>query len=75
MKLVDDCKGAWRHYSTKALALAAGLQGAWMSIDSSIKADLPQSVHQVVGYVVLAVAALGLGGKFVDQSKPEDKQP
>lgn len=69
MKLVDDCKGAWRHYSTKALALAGALQGAWLGIPDEIKADLPHTVAKVVAWVVFVVAALGLGGKFVDQTK------
>lgn len=73
MKLIDDCKGAWKHYSTQALALAGSLQGAWLSIPDSIKADLPKTVGEVVAWIVFAVAALGLGGKFVDQS-PKDQQ-
>lgn len=73
MKLIEDCKGAWSHYSTKALALAGSLQGAWLSIPDSIKDDLPKTVGQVVAWIVFVVAALGLGGKFVDQSKSEDK--
>lgn len=29
MKLVDDIKGTWAHYSTIALSAASGLQGAY----------------------------------------------
>jgi len=67
MKLIDDVRGAWRHYSTIALTAAGGLQGAWVSIPESIKANLPAEVGQAVSWVCFAIVMLGLFGKFVKQ--------
>jgi len=67
MKLIDDVKGAWHHYSTIALTAASGLQGAWISIPDAIKANLPVTVGQAVSWISLAIVMLGLFGKFVKQ--------
>lgn len=72
MKLVDDCKGAWRHYSTKALVLAGGLQGMWAGLPDAVHSALPDTVGKAVAWITFGVAMLGLGGKFVDQT-PKDK--
>lgn len=67
MKFVDDIKGTFHHYSTIALTAASGLQGAWVSIPSEIKANLPATVGQAVSWISLAIVVLGLFGKFVKQ--------
>lgn len=71
MKLVEDCKGVWRHYSTIALGMAAGLQGMWAQLPDSIKADLPPTVGQAVAWITFTVAVGGLAGKFIAQP-PKD---
>ena len=68
MKIVSNARAVWRHYSTIALGMAGGLQGVWAGLPDSVKADLPTSVGQAVAWTTLAVAVLGLGGKFVDQT-------
>jgi hypothetical protein len=72
MKLIDNWKAALGHYSTKALAMAAGLQGVWAGLPDWVHAELPHSVGHTVAWVTFSVAVLGLGGKFVDQS-PKDQ--
>jgi hypothetical protein len=72
MKLVDDCKAVWRHYSTIALSMAASLQGTWASLPDSVHADLPAWVGKAVAWITLTVAVGGLAGKFIDQA-PKDK--
>ena len=67
MKLIDDIKGTWRHYSTIALTAASGLQGAWLGIPDAIKSGLPEMVGHAVSWVSLAIVVLGLFGKFVKQ--------
>ena len=71
MKLVDDIKEVWTHYSTIAMAMAGSLQGAWATLPDSVKATLPPEVGQAVAWITLAVLVLGLGGKFVDQTPKE----
>lgn len=71
MKLIDDYKAVFHHYSTIALTAASGLQGAWISVPESIKENLPPLVGQTVSWVSLAIVVLGLFGKFVKQ--PEVK--
>ena len=67
MKFVDNIRGIWRHYSTISLTAAGGLQGAWVSIPESIKANLPTTVGQAVSWISLAIVVLGLFGKFLKQ--------
>lgn len=73
MKLVDNCKAVWRHYSTMALGMAGGLQGLWALLDAETKANLPSTVGQAVAWITLAVAVAGLAGKFIDQTPKEPK--
>lgn len=67
MRLVDNAKQVWHHYSTIAMGIAGGLQGAWATVPDAIKADLPSTVGKTVAWITLAVLVLGLGGKFVKQ--------
>ena len=67
MKLVDNVRGVWKHYSTIALTAASGLQGAWVSIPESIKENLPAQVGQTVSWICFGIVLLGLFGKFVKQ--------
>lgn len=67
MKLIDDVKGAWSHYSTIALSAAGGLQGAWIGIPDVIKSGLPEMVGHAVSWISFAIVMLGLFGKFVKQ--------
>lgn len=75
MKLVDDARQVWRHWSTWALTTVAGIGGTWLGIPDEIKSNLPHWVAQVVSWVVFIAGLLGLGAKFKAQNldKPEDK--
>ena len=73
MKLIDDIRGAWRHYSTQALAMGAALQGVWVAFPDDLKAALGPDAVVVVAKVTAVILVLGLLGKFVDQS--HDQQP
>lgn len=67
MKFVDNAKQVWHHYSTIAMGMAGGLQGAWATVPDSIKSDLPSTVGKAVAWITLGVLLLGLGGKFIAQ--------
>lgn len=71
MKLIDNAREAWHHYSTIALTAASGLQGAWLGIPEAIKDGLPELVGQAVSWVSFAIVMAGLFGKFIKQ--PEVK--
>lgn len=72
MKFVDDCRGAWRHYSTQALAFVASVGMTWHSLPDWVTTQLPDWVPKTVAWGMTIVALAGLGGKFIDQS-PKDK--
>jgi hypothetical protein len=73
MKIVENAKSCWRHYSTIALSTAGATQGAWVTLPDEIKADLPKSVGEWVAKITVAILFLGLVGKFVQQDdKPKD---
>lgn len=68
MKFIADLKGAWTHYSTRALAFAASIQATWITIPAEVKASFPAAVNETVAWCVFIVVVAGLFGKFVDQS-------
>lgn len=68
MKLIDDCRGAWRHYSTQALAIIASAGVTWANLPDWFKSSLPPWMDQAVAALMTAGALLGLLGKFIDQS-------
>lgn len=72
MKLIDNVKGAWKHYSTQALAAGASLPAVWEGIPDDLKAALPPSTIHWVARITGIVCALGLVGKFIDQT-PKDQ--
>ena len=69
MKIIDNARDSFRHYSTIALTAASGLQGAWLGIPDAIKANMPVTVGQAVSWISLAIVVMGLFGKFVNQSE------
>jgi hypothetical protein len=72
MRLVDNCRGALRHYSTQALAFIASVGVTWHSLPDWVTSQLPGWVANAVAWGMTAVAVGGLFGKFIDQT-PEDK--
>ena len=68
MKLIDDIKGAWRHFSTIALALGTAIQGAWIAYPADLKLGLPPTAVSLINYALGAVLLWGLVGKFIDQT-------
>jgi hypothetical protein len=76
VKLIDDCRGPWRHYSTQALAFVASVGVTWHSLPDWVTSQLPGWVAKVVAWGMTLVAVGGLFGKFVSQTPkdaPEDK--
>jgi hypothetical protein len=75
MKLVDNAKQVWKHWSTWALGWVAGVGTVWLGIPDEIKANLPHWFAQVVSWTVVIAGFLGLGAKFKAQNlpPPEDK--
>jgi hypothetical protein len=73
MKLIDEPKRIWRHFSTWALTVGGALQGVWLGIPDSIRGDLPHYAGQAVAWITLVVAVWGIGGKVVDQSPKDEK--
>lgn len=72
MKFIEDIKGAWRHYSTQALAMGAAIPATWTAIPDDLKAALPPSAVHWVAHITGIVCALGLFGKFIDQPSKEE---
>lgn len=66
-KLIDDIRGAWRHYSTQALAIGAAIQGVWVAFPDDLKTALGPDAVIVVAKVTASILVLGLIGKFIDQ--------
>lgn len=75
MKLIDDAKGAWRHYSTVALSTAGAVQTGWVTLPDEIKSDLPKTVGEWVAKITVAILFLGLIGKFVKQGDAPKDSP
>ena len=67
MKLVDDAKIVFRHYSTQALFWAANLQGTWALMPEDLKSSFPGYMPKTIAWITFAILSFGLGGKFVRQ--------
>lgn len=66
-KLIKNWRDALTHYSTKALALGAGIQGAWLIFPEDWKDDLGAGVVTWMARLTAAVLVAGLVGKFIEQ--------
>lgn len=66
MKLIANWKKAWRMLSIQAMTLAGAVQGAWLYIPDDMRSSIPASTVQAV---TLALLALGVAGRLVDQPK------
>lgn len=67
MKLVSDCRGVWKHYSSISMMTSMALVAAWNFFPADLKAHLPPWVLERGAPVLLGVLALGFVGKFIDQ--------
>lgn len=74
MKLIEDVKGAWRHFSTIALASGATIQGVWIAFPDDLKTALPMGTVKVVSYVTACILIWGLVGKFIKQPTSEERE-
>jgi hypothetical protein len=71
MKLIDEWKSAWKFLSVNCMAMAAAIQGTWMTLSDDMKAELPKNIFHIA---TIAVLVAGIGGRLVKQSPPpEDK--
>lgn len=68
MKIVNDAGSRLKHYSTQALALGVGIQGAWAVFPDDLKAGLGPEIVPWVSRITALVLLWGLIGKFVDQT-------
>ncbi len=66
MKLVDDWKCAWKWLSVNCMALAAAIQGTWMSLSDDLREELPRNIIHVA---TIAILVAGIGGRLIKQDK------
>jgi len=72
MKLIDDVTGAWRKFSTIALASGTAIQGVWIAYPDDMKAQLSHGTVKLVSYVTGMILVWGLIGVFIKQAKAAD---
>lgn len=68
MKLVDDWKSAWRWFSMHALVLAGIIPTVWAELPPYLKTAIPPGA---MGTITAVIAACGVVGRLVNQSKPQ----
>lgn len=66
VKLIPEARNWWRMFSQWAFIVAGALQGAWMYLDESQRALMPDNA---VNVITGAVVVLGFIGRLVDQPK------
>lgn len=72
MKLVENAKQAWRWFSVQAMTLATAIQGAWLLLDTDMRAVIPYS-DVVVPSLTGVLLVLGIVGRLYKQDLPSDK--
>jgi len=71
MKLIENPRAVFKHYSLIALSTIASATTAYLAMPEKYQALVPYGDKAVlVGMLIAAV--LGTGGKFVQQSPPKD---
>ena len=68
MKLVDDWKSAWRWFSMHALVLAGVIPTVWVELPPDLKTAIPP---EAMGTITAVIAACGVVGRLVNQSKTQ----
>lgn len=70
MKLVDDAKQAYRWFSVWAMGIPATVAAVWLAIPEKWQDIFLANVtpKQIV-WAVLAIMALGIAGRLVDQGE------
>ncbi|HCQ8124604.1 TPA: hypothetical protein OL914_000041 [Klebsiella quasipneumoniae subsp. similipneumoniae] len=68
MKLVDDWKNAWRWFSMHALVLAGVIPTVWAELPPDLKTAIPPGA---MGAITAVIAACGVVGRLVNQSKTQ----
>lgn len=67
-RIVPNWRSRLGDYSTKALALGTAAAAAWVALPGDLKGHLPS---EAVAWVIGALNAWGLLGKFILQTPPE----
>ena len=68
MKIVDDWKSAWRWFSMHALVLAGVIPTVLAELPPDLKTAIPPGA---MGAITAVIAAGGVGGRLVNQSKTQ----
>lgn len=74
MKLVDNAIQVWRHYSTGCLLAVGAIQGVYAATHQKWIDELPSGFNSVMAYSTMAIALIGVAGKFIKQDLPSDKE-
>lgn len=69
MKLVENWKDAYRWFSVQSMVAAGAILGAWVALPDDLKASLPEWADNAVA---MSVLGLGVVGRLVSQSAPND---
>lgn len=70
-RVIPNWKSRLSDFSTIALAALTGIGGIWVAIPDDIKATFAPWVAAWIGKIMLALAAWGTVGKFIQQN-PKD---
>ena len=74
MKFVTNAIEVWRHYSTGALLAVGAIQGVYAATPQKWIDELPSGFNSVMAYSTMAIALLGVIGKFIKQDLSSDKE-
>lgn len=75
MKIVTNAITVWRHYSTGALLAVGAIQGIYAATPQKWLDELPDGFNGIMAYSTMAIAILGVAGKFIKQDIPEATKP
>lgn len=64
MQLIENAGKWWRMFSVQAMAIAAALQAAWVTVPDELRSTLPPHLVQWVSLVLLIA---GIFGRLVQQ--------
>lgn len=66
IQIIPEWRRAWRMVSVQCMTLALAIQAAWAELPATMVASLPEGAVRVVTVALLAV---GIAGRLIDQPK------
>ena len=75
MHLIEEARSWYKLYSVQAMGAATFAMATWATISDDQKLLFPSWVSHVVHWATVLVLVVGIYGRLVDQTPPDNTSP